>query len=383
MKKVFTLFAAALLGLSAFAQDEVCPSQLFFAPVADEQPANAVMLELQLTNASENLNGFNMEITKTGGQWIMVDEIFETYFTATGYGKNILARWEGKTDAQREAALPTFCDVMSNVKESGNLVIIELLKNLNCRFFPYTGYEGINGVFGENIPIGLFGMNLSDCEDGDYTITAASTASTMSFSYTGGVEGTRAWTGPEVTLTLTKTGDIVKVKGEEPQPVEYNAFYLTGTFNEWNQDVANMVELTANEEGTQFTGVIELDQDAEFKVVTPLEDGLKWFGGVDENQVGYFLINDGVLNNPIDLIDGANFRVDAKAKYTITVMQPADGLKGVQEPLVMTVTRETTGISTIASDNAGDNRIFDLQGRQLQSVPEHGVYIQNGKKYVK
>ena len=44
---------------------------------------------------------------------------------------------------------------------------------------------------------------------------------------------------------------------------------------------------------------------------------------------------------------------------------------------------DLTGISTISTDKNVDNRIFDLQGRELQSVPEHGIYIQNGKKYVK
>ena len=43
---------------------------------------------------------------------------------------------------------------------------------------------------------------------------------------------------------------------------------------------------------------------------------------------------------------------------------------------------DLSGISTVAADKA-DSRIFDLQGRELKSVPEHGVYIQNGKKYVK
>ena len=43
---------------------------------------------------------------------------------------------------------------------------------------------------------------------------------------------------------------------------------------------------------------------------------------------------------------------------------------------------DLSGISTVAADNA-DSRIYDLQGRELKSVPEHGVYIQNGKKYVK
>ena len=61
MKKVFTLFAAALLGLCAFAQEGPCPSRLYFEPAADEQPANNATFLLKLVNSSENLNGFNMD----------------------------------------------------------------------------------------------------------------------------------------------------------------------------------------------------------------------------------------------------------------------------------------------------------------------------------
>ncbi len=371
MKKVFTLFAAALIGLSAFAQEEVCPSKLNFALLNAENPAQ-VEIELQLTNASENLNGFNMEILKEeGSEAVAFKRVNWKWFTAQGYGTTILQRLDAPDDVKEEM-LSDFCDVQSNWKQAvDRLVIIEILKTLDCRFFP---------VLEEPAGIGKFWLDFSNCEDGDYTITALSTPATMSFSYTGGVEGTRAWTGDEVTITLNKAGDVITVKGDEPQPVEYDAFYLTGTFNEWNQDVANMTELVSNEDGTQYTCTLELEDGAEFKVVTPVEGGLKWFGGEDANQVGYFLINDGLLNNPISLIDGANFKVEGAGKYTITVMQPA---KGLAEPLVMMVSKDVTGISTINSDKAGDNRIFDLQGRELQSVPEHGIYIQNGKKYVK
>ena len=34
-------------------------------------------------------------------------------------------------------------------------------------------------------------------------------------------------------------------------------------------------------------------------------------------------------------------------------------------------------------DNDGTNRIYDLRGLKLQRIPERGVYIMNGKKYVK
>ena len=71
----------------------------------------------------------------------------------------------------------------------------------------------------------------------------------------------------------------------------------------------------------------------------------------------------------------------------------------IDEPMVLTLMKQgntviekssiratfappLTGISTITTDKA-DSRIFDLQGRELKNVPEHGIYIQNGKKHVK
>ncbi len=251
MKKIFTLFAVALLGVCAYAQDEQpCPSKLGFVPVSDEQPANKVELELTLLyNNSQNLNGFNMEVEKSGGEWVNYGNvILPAYFTADGYGHNILGNLAGSaSDAELDAALATLCDVKSNVKNSGRLVIIELLSTNICRFFPPVEE-------GSPLPIGKFALDLSAEEDGIYTLTAPKAPETMSFSYTGGPEGTRAWTTDEpVELTIEKVGDKV---------------------------ISAITSVVAD------------------KVIT-------------------------------------------------------------------------------------DNRIFDLQGRELQSVPEHGIYIQNGKKYVK
>ena len=46
--------------------------------------------------------------------------------------------------------------------------------------------------------------------------------------------------------------------------------------------------------------------------------------------------------------------------------------------------KELNAITTVTGDCENvDSRIFDLQGRELKSVPEHGIYIQNGKKHIK
>ena len=249
MKKIFTLFAAALVGLCAYAQmPETCPSELSFQVLNGENLAQ-VEVELMLKNSSENLNGFNIEVEKSNDavQW---KKVSRNYFTAKGYADVILGRMtEEELDGEDpEDLLSDMCDVKNNVKE-GNLVMIELLCTLDCRFFP---------VLAEPTAIGKFYMDWSAKAEGDECVLLAPTEpERYSFSYTGGVEGTRAWT-PDAPATIT----LVEQDGQ-------------------------VVEAT------------------------------------------------------------------------------------------------TTAINTINADKAVDNRIFDLQGRELQSVPEHGIYIQNGKKYVK
>jgi hypothetical protein len=262
MKKIFTLFAVALVSLCAVAQEDgPCPSKLFFNTAEEDQPANKVTMLLQLQNSSENLNGFNMEVAKCldegaaddqvgepcdAIQWLL-DEDDEEYVGFSGYGATILARWEGQTDTQREKKLFQKCDLKCSVKEdTHNLVIIEILSTNDCRFFP---------VLETPETVARFTVDLSACADGEYYLVTASKPEMLSFSYTGGVEGTRAWTGDKIVAKLNKVGDNVR-------------------------------------------------------------------------QV-----------------------YDA--------------------------------ISTVEVDQQVDNRIFDIMGRELQTVPEHGIYIQNGKKYVK
>ena len=183
------------------------------------------------------------------------------------------------------------------------------------------------------------------------------------------------WTQSAIFTTLPEGGTVPTI----------DELYLVGSFNGWDwQNEAGRLPFEL--ENDVFTVVINFEDGDEFKLITPDEtstNGWRWFGGLDENNVGYFEINDNLLDQPIELIDGANFKIDKGGKYIITVTQltTADG-KAVAEPLVMTVSKEATGISTIAADRT-DSRIFDLQGRELKSVPEHGIYIQGGKKHVK
>ena len=428
MKKVFTLFAAVLLGICAYAQDaEPCPSKLGFTPVAPEQQANKFEIELTLLyNNSDNLNGFNMEVIKSGGQWCNYGNvILPSYFTADGYGHNILGNLAGQvSDADLDAALSSLCDVKNSIKEE-NLVIIEILSTLNCRFFPRVNE-------GSPIAIGKFAIDLSAEEDGEYTLTAPRLKPdgehpNVSFSFTGGPEGSRAWTADEdMTITLVKTGDIVKVKGEEPQPIN-----VTGTVTDADNNPLEgvTVTLTAGEE--TITATTAADGTYTMEVV-PAE-------GTTYNMTfakdGYVTktVENVDINNPIDAVlelvkvtvtgivtDNKNVPLEgvavtlnitatreavtattnAEGKYSMEVV-PAEGATysmtfakdgyvtktlddvNINQPIETVVLEPiNTGISYLYNDN-GDNRIYDLQGRELKSIPEQGVFIINGKKYVK
>ena len=208
MKKIFTLFAAALVSLCAFADhpDGPCPSKFTFKTVTEE--ANRVEIELQLINSSLNLNGFNMQVRKPeAAQWVMIDEIFEQYATNEGYGHNILGAWAGHTAAQMEAGMSKMMDWNTSVKDEGGeqvLVIIEILKTNACRFFPQFTEEAPGSV-------AKFAIDFSGCPDGVYEVRSENTPNGSSFSYTGGVEGSCSWSPDEpAVMQVEKTGDVVK-----------------------------------------------------------------------------------------------------------------------------------------------------------------------------
>ena len=208
----------------------------------------------------------------------------------------------------------------------------------------------------------------------------------------------------ECSFTFTDPdGNVILQHGENEEFTDYNLltytmsmsqetgieeFYVVGSFNEWNQtEEGGRVPLVGNEEGTEYTGTVDLLAGDEFKIITPNpaptsdDDQWIWFGGADDNEVGYFLINNDMLNKGISLIDGENFRVELSGEYTITVKE-AEG-RGIQEPLVMEVSMTPTAITTIASDMRNDNVWYNLQGVKLNGVPTvPGVYINNGKKVV-
>jgi hypothetical protein len=196
------------------------------------------------------------------------------------------------------------------------------------------------------------------------------------------IDGNNLNLDQQAEYTLTIENGVLTVSGfPAPQVVEYNDFFVCGSFNNWSQ-TEGLVELTLNEEGTEFAGSVELEAGAEFKLITHnLAGGWKWFGGQADGN--FFLITSELLGGDIALVDGSNFQVEEAGKYDITVKQGSS--KGLQEPLVMVITKNTTptAISTVGADAKADNAYYNLMGVKFNGMPSvPGIYIHNGKKVV-
>ena len=153
--------------------------------------------------------------------------------------------------------------------------------------------------------------------------------------------------------------------------------YLVGTFNGWNQE--------ENGGRIQFVddkATVELEAGAEFKIITRDEDGsLIWLGGADDNNVGYFLINQDLFETGISLTDGANVRIEEAGTYNMELMWLK---KEVDLPDYLVVTpAEPNAISNVGVDKNVDNAYYNLMGVKFNSKPSvPGIYIHNGKKIV-
>jgi hypothetical protein len=119
------------------------------------------------------------------------------------------------------------------------------------------------------------------------------------------------------------TGKIINAAQTEISPYGSDVpseFYMVGTFNDWNlNEDGGRLAFTATEEENVYETTGTLEDNAEFKVVTPNGDNWTWYGGVDEMGVGYFLINNDLLNHPLTMVDGANFHMENGGEFIFRV----------------------------------------------------------------
>jgi hypothetical protein len=260
MKKIFTLFAVALLGLCAYAQDgnegQACPSRLELTELAPNQAANEVFLELGLVyNNSENLNGYNMEIGKpAGATWKRQGANF--VYVKDDYARFILeminldgATIDDFSNSDLNDIIGDMFDNKANVKAEGGggktdvLSIIHILATNDCRFFPNHAGK-----------IGKIKIDMSALDDGQYELVADAEPYGCSFSYTGGPEGTTAWTADPIDDSKANAAlrTVLKKEGDQVTQVATGINVLEGLKNVTSVKYYNIQGV---ESATPFDGV--------------------------------------------------------------------------------------------------------------------------------
>ena len=248
-------------------------------------------------------------------------------------------------------------------------------RHYNCTDMDFMIIDAV-GIYKNEVPAGEW-TTVENVEAMTYTMEGLDPETDYEVEVQGIYEDAKAttdWTAPVQFTTL-----------EAPEEPGYNEFYIVGTFNDWNQtEDGGRIVLVANEEETEFTATVELEAGVEFKVITFDKVGeIVWFGGQDDNGVGYFLLTSGI--EEVALVDGANIKVEEAGEYTFTVKEApvAPVGKAVNEPLVMTVSKTPTGISTIGVDGYDNNAWYNLNGQKLNGKPvTPGIYINGNKKVV-
>ena len=179
--------------------------------------------------------------------------------------------------------------------------------------------------------------------------------------------------GTNVELPVTKI-DYTYEEVEQPQ-----VYFLTGSFNNWGQEGNQNIEFTEDADGFLVAST-ELEGNAEFKVLTVGDDGeAVWYGGVDENNVGYFLVTEELLGYGINIYAGneyKNLRIEEAGNYDFT-LSPSLG-KSPAGSLILSVTKKEdtpTAVNDINVDNIASVKYVNLAG-QVSATPFEGLNIQ-------
>lgn len=179
--------------------------------------------------------------------------------------------------------------------------------------------------------------------------------------------------GTNVELPVTKI-DYTYEEVEEPQ-----VYFLTGTFNNWGQNGNQNIEFTEDTDGFLVAST-ELEGNAEFKVLTVGDEGeAVWYGGVDENGAGYFLVTEELLGAGINIYAGdeyKNLRIEEAGNYNFT-LSPALG-KSPAGSLILSITKEEdtpTAVNDINVENIASVKYVNLAG-QVSATPFEGLNIQ-------
>lgn len=197
-------------------------------------------------------------------------------------------------------------------------------------------------------------------ENINYSVTISPVGwSTLYLNYPVTVpDGVTAFAATKVdgnTITLVSVGDVIP-KG--------TAVILKGTAGSYN-----FVYTTDNSE---FMGENKLKGTFYDSYITA-EDGYMYFIlAAPGAKVGLY---------EIEKEDGTRFKNNANKVYLPILESSAYGVNSFS----LRISDGATGVEEVvgATDNAAPEGIYDLSGRRIQEITESGIYIVNGKKYIK
>jgi hypothetical protein len=204
-------------------------------------------------------------------------------------------------------------------------------------YFYRTNAEGYEPLFKENIGIQVY-----------YTVDGIRNASNIVYLY------------------------------DKPEEAKY---YVVGGFNGWNAN--EPLEIT--DEGATFD-VVEDPEDVEskeFKILTPGLDNWIWLGGIDNNNVGYFEVTEGMMTagTEIELYADdettphyANFRLPGSGNYTITLAKEAKGLYEGAKIVVKQNNTVPTAVNDINAKTVAGIKYVNVAGIE-SNKPFDGVNI--------
>lgn len=154
MKKLFTLFAAALVGVSAFAFTE--GNTKISIQGKHDQPVANTEVQLNLFNSNDDLNSIQLSILpKNDAQFKMTMDEDENEHYIWLNGAYLLTNWEGKSDNWKNKNVYANMMFGESIKD-GALTLLMNMNKTEC--YTYPAADGI---------IGYFVMDLSAVPDGE------------------------------------------------------------------------------------------------------------------------------------------------------------------------------------------------------------------------
>ena len=232
--------------------------------------------------------------------------------------------------------------------------------------FWYNAPSSVTGVVFNHVAVAAW--NIKNGFDGSVK-TSFEAGESMKFNYTADISKKTVIQDKSklkaIALLIDRsTGHIINAAHTTIKPMGVEEYYMVGSFNDWHTtEEGGRLAFVATDEAGIYEATGTLEAGAEFKLITPDGDGWKWLGGVDENNVGFFLIYDNLLNVPLSLVDGSNFRMENGGEFTFR-LNTND----------MTLTLLPVGNPVIPGDVNGDG---EVTGSDVTALYNHILFGQD------